>query len=529
MEVWAGTITFGDSSEDVEGQTEHIQPIVVPNKYPDVHFANQQSYSQSSIAPDMKLRFLSLVDVATVPLHLAAGPSLNVWTHSESTERWFSECLLDDWDLEHETAMETKEAWWLRSVPQSDCGILLKVEEETGSAAYKMTEILIYAAVCKELEPSGVLPTPPGSSSLGADPDLSIDRSVEVTRYIKIYALPLSSGTCAHANGGEFLEALASHSKINDSEARFLPKNAPTISVPNGKRQKISSVFEDATHQRKRLLGHGGDRVSRAMAEINSFIPSRDILKSSALEDVNQSLSTSQMKGISHKDARRENLSRSSSATSLRSAESSRPPSRRGALMRGKRSSLHRVESILSTCEASHVLTANTVEQQNKSALTRIVMTGMRMYGIQQKKKSVNLQIEAEIEHASNRESGHQPEEEDEYKLIYHQTFKAASFTFRAHIAQEIINQEAMRDIVDRLLSLFCNDPLTVHTTSNTFNVTSNIDNRLASNFFDNASITARLSGTQDRSFSPIKKGVQTGELSMCESTTLLPLNLSGP
>ena len=47
----------------------------------------------------------------------------------------------------------------------------------------------------------------------------------------------------------------------------------------------------------------------------------------------------------------------------------------------------------------------------------------------------------------------------DEYKLIYHQTFKAASFAFRARWATQTISQSIMRQVVDQLLDLFFTDP----------------------------------------------------------------------
>ena len=51
---------------------------------------------------------------------------------------------------------------------------------------------------------------------------------------------------------------------------------------------------------------------------------------------------------------------------------------------------------------------------------------------------------------------------DEEYKLIYHQVFKGTCFAFRKHIAvvnfQPII--ENIQDTVDKLLAVFCNDPL---------------------------------------------------------------------
>lgn len=78
-------------------------------------------------------------------------------------------------------------------------------------------------------------------------------------------------------------------------------------------------------------------------------------------------------------------------------------------------------------------------------------MAGMRMYGLQQTKKSANT---------ANRITEGSSEQDGEYKLIYHQTFRAASFAFRTHLAVKQVPQNTLREVVDRLLSMFCNDPL---------------------------------------------------------------------
>jgi hypothetical protein len=53
-------------------------------------------------------------------------------------------------------------------------------------------------------------------------------------------------------------------------------------------------------------------------------------------------------------------------------------------------------------------------------------------------------------------------EQDEEYKLIYHQTYKAAVFAFRRNIQSTNLyaEPEKLRDTVDELLALFCGDPL---------------------------------------------------------------------
>lgn len=423
------------------------------------------------------MRFLSLVEVAAIPLHLAAGPSLDVWTQNETTEQWLSESLLDDWRIEEDENNEFSGPWWLRPTQQSDRGILLKVEDRTRNTTgseHKGTEVLIYAALSKEAEDHASLPTPPGSSSPHAGQDMDGGVSNGIIKDIKIYALPLCSSTFTLVDdiGGLASPSLCDNS--TDVEARFLlpsfPPKAGTSTSPR-KRQRISTMFEDATYQRKRLMRHGGDRISKAMAAVNSAVITNEKLMSSNsyVREDKDARESDQPKDDFRNGLPRALLSRASSTISLRGAESSRPPSRRGPLLNAKRSSLSRVESIASMIETSQISEDSTIEQQNKSALTRIVLTGMRIYGLQPRKKSLKSRVEPEMEESPFIESGRPEEEEDDYKLIYHQTFKAASFTFRTHMSLEIINQQVLRDVVDSLLVIFCNDPLASHTTNDTF------------------------------------------------------------
>jgi len=87
-------------------------------------------------------------------------------------------------------------------------------------------------------------------------------------------------------------------------------------------------------------------------------------------------------------------------------------------------------------------------------------MAGMRMYGLHQKKKSKNDRATSELpSETTGTALGSSRGNEDEYKLVYHQTYKAALFAFRQTIAVAHISQDLLRDMVDQLLELFCVDP----------------------------------------------------------------------
>lgn len=400
------------------------------------------------------MRFLSLVQVALVPLYLAAGPSFYVWTHNESTEQWISEALLNHCDAVAGSADSTQ-PWWLRSTQQSDSGILLKVEDGVGdihstpSSGYNITEILVYAAISKEQECSGILSSPSGSSS-GAGDDAGAGDRYGTKREIKIYALPLSSRKHEQFDRIQGLDLQPLHNGTDDGKASFLPaarEDIPTRASSPWERSRLSNLFDEARDQRKRLTRHGGGGVSKVMARMDG--PGLHLRSASG--ETSSTIPVELLTDISLKGASGKSLSRASSISSFRSVEPTRPPSRRESLINGKRSSLHRVESITPADEVSD---GNMIEQKNKAALSRIVMTGMRIYGLQQKK---------------GMEASRPLYDDDEYKLIYHQTFKGALFAFRTHVNLESINQDAMRDTVDRLLAIFCNDPLATQASSGVF------------------------------------------------------------
>jgi hypothetical protein len=118
-----------------------------------------------------------------------------------------------------------------------------------------------------------------------------------------------------------------------------------------------------------------------------------------------------------------------------------------------KRSSLSRVTS-LSTPAAEP-----TIESRNKEAISRLVMAGMRLYGLQQKKRPKSTRDGAGETEASREE---EERKDEEYKLVYHQIYRATVVAFRRHIQTEPLHQQpdSLHETVDKLLVLFCTDPL---------------------------------------------------------------------
>ena len=420
---------------------------------PDVHLYSQEPSSNPLIQPNAKLTFLSVVEIALIPLYLSIGPSLEVRSGDGAATEWFSEALIpinSSNTINGDSQGGHQQPWWTTLRGQSDRGILLKVEHTTKEDAQRLcaTEVLLYAAT-ETHKPA--LPTPPTSSSPGPGDEGYSQTLNSPIPILKLYALPLSSDILERA---QLFDGLISPAPNENSHAYFLPNN-PAEKDAKAKRRKISSLFDDATRQRRKLKGKGGENVAHTMANIDRPAsqhgnprPSRN------MEEI-------QAQSLDQNDVQRPGISRSSSLTSFQAVANSRPVSR-SSLPGTKRSSLHRVESAYSTCEGSVASDIdNVATEQNKAALSRIILTGMRLHGLQQKKK-LNKDIP---KHGPPRRfptlgaTAVDEDGEDDYKLVYHQTLKAATFAFRNNICIEVIDQEAMRGVVDRLLDMFCTDP----------------------------------------------------------------------
>ena len=449
-QVWSGNISTDDPATRIEGTA-----LLLIRLYARLSYAEIQIWSNPSTPipfPDnAKLHFLSLVEIARIPLYIAAGPSCDVSTGNEATTAWLTEALLfDEGSDRREDA--PREPRWMRTGSQSENGILLRVETENEKELgirNVVTELLLYAAIAKAQH---ALPTPPMSSSPAPSDVDSKDALLRHGNTVKVFALPL----CSIVIGS--MEKLMDTYSPNPGESQsapqacFLPYTHDPAQVTQQapqKRQSISTLFEDATKKRRKFKGGGGESISQAMAGIDRLPSQHDLWeKQEALQP-------------QKKDSRRESLSRVSNDTPTAGPEHARPISRSAPLPHGKRSSLHRMESANSARDSPTLSDGDGIyAQQNKAALTKVVMAAMRLHGLQQRKKPPThsqlpnpVALHTEIHVVTN-------EAEEEYKLIYHQTFKAAMFTFRKHLNGLLISQETMREVVDRLLTMFCTDPM---------------------------------------------------------------------
>ena len=344
-----------------------------------------------------KLRALDVVHTSDVPLCLISGPVLSVSADDVATKEAFHR-ILDRKDQEPPNDDGNSVPEWQKSTLQLHYGMLLKIDYEPNNSS-TATELLVYPAITHNSWFSDSMVTPSRSSSPNNNESTLIHTqpSIEYNR-VRLYALPLDSRRLGELSATE-VEPLAASAALGDEGARPFPL-ATVSSEPQQaprKRRKLSDVIEEASYQRRKFKGRGGESVSRLMAGAGMQRPGKPV----------DSSASQQEKPIPEQQSIND------------------PP-----------------PDTIATSDSD-----NAILGQNKTALTRVVLAGMRMYGVQQAKK-----------HST---SNSDPDRDtEEYKTIYHQTFKAASFAFRSHFALRPVAQESMREVVDRLLSIFCVDPL---------------------------------------------------------------------
>ena len=307
------------------------------------------------------------------------------------------------------------------------------------------------------------LPTPPTSSSPGSD-----NQGYGTSPNHRFYALPLSSKIYKTLEQAPSITQAdpASHGQ----DCYYLP-SPPEAAFhhddnPITKRPKIETLFDEATQIRRLHKKRGGEGIAKAMAAMDARMAMPALSSSSALPKPAK-IQTQRT---------RTPFSRASTTGCINlppqtNPATSRPPTPHLAtLPKGQRSSLSRAPSVLSpsidesrSSELPDNGDHNDIEQQNKNSLSRVIMAGMRMYGLQQpRKKSISALDMAESQASSSTSAtvGTVQEQQDEYKAVYHQTFKAAAFVFRNQWGSTVLGQEGLRDTADLFLRSFCRDPL---------------------------------------------------------------------
>lgn len=456
---------------------------------------NPSTEHQCSIPKDARLSVHSLVNPALIPLYARVGPSFEVHSTDIETSRWLKSRLLSNIWLEEDELERCQ-------LLQCPVGLLVSIEN-TKSAQQpgcNTSDLLIYGTLSSSLSPrrSPFLPT----SSFPNDQE--DDLHPVVKRELKIYALPLSASLITKSRGLPS-PPLSPASNNVDRSAEF----AELISgfrSPSPKRKRLSSLFETAAQHHKRVRQRGGEAVSQLMANTNSqTLPQLTSLK---VKRDNDEPSHNSLEGESWRRSRSLSIS-GSLRLGKRSdgrIENARPTTARSQL----RDSISRTstpnpfpelqrqfstQSSVFATDGEDQLTSKQKDDQrtvsdNRALITRTILTCMRLYGFHRsavRSSSVSKYITStahpDLDGINDDNIAGPPagdtglsasvssgSDEDEFKAMYHATYKAATFALRKYLKEHhsggetvenippILAKERVTNLVDELLRLFCED-----------------------------------------------------------------------
>ncbi|KAI9808760.1 MAG: hypothetical protein M1825_003912 [Sarcosagium campestre] len=204
---------------------------------------------------DPKLTFLAFVRPSLIPSHLAASSPLSVLTSDAATESWFDDALLH---AATDDALQPRNRdvpeWWKQQRLPSDVGILTRVQDQ-GPDPFNdrpnITEVLFYASLSGAATPTGQLNGLPTSS-----PEL-----------IQVLALPLSSDLLYKPLGiPNSAEKKKSRRKLQKSRlghdlASSYPPSSPVSPLSKLKRQRVTSLLDNAAENRRKMRRLGQQLV----------------------------------------------------------------------------------------------------------------------------------------------------------------------------------------------------------------------------------------------------------------------------
>jgi Sld7 C-terminal domain len=345
------------------------------------------------------------VEVSQVPLYLSSGPSYLVWTESESTSTWFSNQLCSEpVDL---SSPSKQPGPWSKTSYQSYTGILAEVPQVFGAASPAISEILFYGRLGKT-------------------------NDQEKNIQLQVYALPLSSNRL-HVLTGALTPPLSPTTQLNDRTGQFIvvEDDQSFSSFPRPEEPRVLDIWDSASDLRRKAKGRGGAGIAAAAAgqQINILVGQK---KPKPKGPSSKNETKENNPGFDARPGTNSQLHSPFLSNHQRVRTIGRSPSLKfeGGQHDQKASTEHIINpsplSRVTSFSAQEDNAVSTLEQQNKTTISRLVMAGMRLYGLQPKKKTESSQESLRITEIVTGTST----QDDEFKSIYHQTYKGVAFAF---------------------------------------------------------------------------------------------------
>ncbi|KAL4782271.1 hypothetical protein BJX76DRAFT_333036 [Aspergillus varians] len=473
MNIWSGAIAL-----DEQSILQGLQLI------------DRSATWQSDILKSSTLSFRSFVNPALIPLYARVGPNLELHTGDPESSRWLKHKLLGNIWLEDDD---------VDRYPTIQCpvGFLVNLNSATRPRASgpTTTDLLVHGILSTATSYERP-PTPPISSSPEAEGVVSGTHTQE----LRIYATPISGSLITRAlalTNREDSETIGGHEQF----AQFLPDTES----PSPKRKRVATLFESVAQHHKRVRYKGGEAVSQLMAQSLSQ-PSQQLQSYRVKRESEEPSLPILSKIASH---RPRSLSISSNLNPNKvlepRAEHSRPSSswgytRQHSSKRGtpvppgpSSEAPTRKESVLPLAllspedkESPGPKGAGNIVSDNKNIITRTILTCMRLYGFNRtarpasSNKNLSHNDMAHL-HSEGKDSNIPGEstalsgfntctDEDEFKAMYHATYRASTFALRKYLKEPIANKDGSKSVppvlergkamtyIDGFLKLFCEE-----------------------------------------------------------------------
>lgn len=338
-------------------------------------------------------------------------------------------------------------------------------------------------------------PTPPVSSS----PETEEMAITYTTQQLRIYATPISGSLVARAQAipdRDGIDAVAGHEQI----AQFLADDHS----PSPKRKRVETLFESVAQHHKRVRHKGGEGVSLLMAQNLSQHPQQQSnpvkreseepglpILSKIASHRSRSISTSSnLNPNKTAETRTENTRPSSSWSNARHISSKRGTPAPGLSAEASTQRDSVLSSALLSSEdrepRSEPKCAEHVVLDNKNIITRTILTCMRLYGFNRTARPASShrnvsQNSMALSQNEGRESqipidnmalpaSSSSTDEDEFKAMYHATYRASTFALRKYLKEPIpgenranwtppvLEKGKAMTYIDGFLKLFCEE-----------------------------------------------------------------------
>lgn len=364
------------------------------------------------------------MDSNLIPLYLAAGPNLTLHCERDQSNVWFRHVLVDESVFpKHMDSQGESPKWHRDGRHQSRIGVLVRVprparkDGEEGKTP-RITELLFYASTTA-LGVAGkslTFPTPSSAENEHATKAATQNQAANQSKRSVIWqALPLSSDML-------YSPSLYSSVPLAPGEARFLPRSssADGQQTASKRHSNLTNLFDEASDRRKKTRHKGGQSISLVASRSGGppLNPSLRAFDGQAVKR-EESQDCPGTVGLDEDPATTRAIQRTtaqliSPKQSFVDGEGKvRPPLGPGTTQEA----LFRDDSI---------------EARNKQIISRTVMAGMRMNGLEQRnrvslrQKTSDHKVETQQEDRVRELGGQQ--DGDEFKSVYHHTYKATVF-----------------------------------------------------------------------------------------------------